>query len=243
MLEKIIRSELDDRAKRGNKQYINYEVSTKDSRAGSELATISFKLSKPLPEAEAASRGKHILSKVAASLDARQLGVVDALLAQYGLGPKVGKKKTVGTVQVRLGDHLEEGRSVGINTVKGKLISATNIKSLLEIAAKNYLIADMQKANAPLKYRTGRFANSLDVSSVRLQDNSIGETPHLSIFYTYMTYPYATFDPMKSTRPAMYTRPSYGARNPQLLMGNALAKAARDIIHTRYRIDVRQALR
>ncbi|AFB84003.1 hypothetical protein VPT02_154 [Vibrio phage VPT02] len=242
MLEQIIHKELDDRAKRGNKRQVRYDVTTDDSRSDNNVATISFKFSKPLAENEARERGGHVLRRVADNLDARQLGVVDAILAQYGLADSVGRKRSKGSVQVRLGDYLEEGRTVGINTIRGKLISENNLKGLLEIVAKDYLIRDMKKPNAPLKYRTGRFANSLDVRSVRIQDNDRGRKPQLSIFYSYMTYPYATFDPMKSTRPAMYMRPSFGARNPQTHIGEALAKAARDIIHTRYNIDVREAL-
>lgn len=242
MMEQIIHKELDDRAKRGAKRLVSYEVDTDDTRVESNVATISFKFSKPIAYDEASKRSASILKNVSNSLDARQLGVVDAILSQYGLATGVGKKRTKGKVAVLLGDHLEEGRAVGINTIKGKLISENNLRSLLEIVAKDYLIRDMKRPNAPLKYRTGRFANSLDVRSVRLQDNDSGRKPHLSIFYSYMTYPYATFDPMKSTRPAMYMNPSYGARNPQTHIGDALAKAARDIIHSRYRIDVREAL-
>lgn len=241
MMEKIIHRELDDRAKKGTKRQIRYTVHTDDKRSDNNVSTISFKFSKPLASEEAEQRGRNILRHVADSLDSRQLGVVDSILAQYGLATTVGRKRARGTVNVRLGDHLEEGRAVGVNTVKGKLISENNLRSLLEIVAKDYLIRDMQKPNAPLKYRTGRFANSLDVRSVRLQDTDSGRKPGLSIFYSYMTYPYATFDPMKSTRPAMYLNPSPGARNPQVHIGNALAKAARDIIHSRYRIDVREA--
>ncbi|QIG66337.1 tail completion or Neck1 protein [Vibrio phage Athena] len=242
MLENIIRRELDDRSSKGTKRQVKYDVQTDDTREESNVATISFKFSKPLAQAEASDRGKNVLAGVAKNLNTHQLGIVDAILAQYGLTKSVGRKRARGTVNVRLGDYLEEGRSLGVNTVKGKMISQTNLRSLLEILAKDYLIRDMKKANAPLKYRTGRFANSLDVRSVRIQDTDTGRKPELSIFYNYMTYPYATFDPKKSTRPAMYNRPSYGARNPQVLIGDALAKAARDIIHSRYRIDIREAL-
>lgn len=242
MMEKIIKKELDDRAARGTNRLVSYTVETDDKRVEENVATISFKFSKPLAQGEALTRSSSILSDVAKSLNARQLGVVDAILSQYRLTKSVGKKRTSGKVKVRFGDYLEEGRSVGVNTVSGKLISENNLRSLLEIAAKNYLIRNMKKPDAPLKYKTGRFANSLDVRSVRVLDTEKGIKPEMSIFYTYMTYPYATFDPKKSSRPAMYTRPSYGARNPQLLIGDALAKAARDIIHARYNINVKEAL-
>lgn len=243
MMQQIIKKELDDRAKRGTKRTVSYNVTTDDARLQENIATISFKFNKPIAAEDASERSKNILRDVSASLTTRQLGVVDAILAQYGLTGKVGKRRSVGKVQVRQGDHLEEGRSLGIHTVKGKLISENNLRSLLEIVAKDYLIRDMKKSGAPLKFRTGRFANSLDVRSVRILDNQQGSKPSMSIFYQYMTYPYATFDPQKSTRPAMYMRPSYGARNPQKLLGEALAKAARDIIHSRYRIDVKEAIR
>lgn len=240
MMEKIIAKELDDRSKRGDSRTVEYIVETDDKRSDDNIATVAFKFNKPIPENEARIRQSNILKQLSYSLNSRDLGIVDAMLRQYRLDKRIGRKRTKGKVKVHFGDHLEQGRAVGINTVKGKLVSELNLKGLLELAAKDYLIKDMKMPDAPLKHRTGRFSNSLKVVSAKLDDNDRGRVPNLSIFYTYMTYPYATFDPMKSTRPAMYTRPSYGARNPQKLIGEALAKAARDIIHSRYNIHVKQ---
>lgn len=241
LMQDIIKKELDDRASKGTKRQVSYTVETQGQRTDADIATISFKFNKPIANEEARVRSKNILRDVADSLDLRKLGVVDAILSQYALRGKVGRKRTSGNVQVRLGDYLEEGRALGINTVSGKLISENNLKGLLELVAKDYLIRDMKNLSAPLKYRTGRFANSLDVRGVRLLDNEKGRRPEMSIFYTYMTYPYATFDPKKSSRPEMYRRPFYGARNPQKHIGSALAKAARDIIHSRYNIQIKEA--
>lgn len=242
MLQEIIHRDLDDRSKKSSDNKVEYTVTTTDAREGATSAELHFKFSKPIAQKDAELRSKSILRHVANSLSTRQLGVVDAILAQYGLKGKVGKKRTVGTVKVRLGDFEEEGAAGTLHTVRGKLISQTNLRSLLEVVAKEYLIKDMKRASAPLKYRTGRFANSLTVRSANIQDTDAGAKPHISIFYSYMMNPYGTFDPLRSTRPAMYNNPTYGARNPQTHIGDALAKAARDIIHSRYKIDVRQAL-
>lgn len=241
-LRDIIEKELDDRSKRSkaSSQKITYNVLLDDTRDEDNVAQISFKLSKPIPEKDMQDRGKGVLRYVAESLQHRDLGVVENILSQYGLAKKVGKKRSRGTVQVHLGDFEEGGRAVGIQSTKGKLLSQVNLKSLLEVLGKNYLIQDMKRPNAPLKYRTGRFANSMKVTAANIQDSDRGRKPTLDIFYTYKQNPYATFDPRKSSRPAMYMRPTFGARNPQVHIGDALAKAARDLIHSRYNINVKE---
>ena len=57
----------------------------------------------------------------------------------------------------------------------------------------------------------------------------------LSLFYTYMLKPYSVFDPRFGNAKA-----SQG-RNPQRIIGEALEKAARDIIHAKYHVVVKQA--
>ena len=87
---------------------------------------------------------------------------------------------------------------------------------------------------AGLRFRTGRLASSVDVFPVAINK----ATPtKLSLYYTYMLYPYATFDPAVSSQPWLLKG---GARNPQKLIGEALLKAAREIIHARYSFDVKQ---
>lgn len=248
-MENLIRETLDDDRRpdeRRSRDTVNYTVETDDRRpfGGGGIATVSFRLSKPVPEEELGPRERNILQAVADGLDTSSLGIVDSILARYGLAESVGRRRTRGRVNVHLGQSDEEDLGTGaINTRRGRFISNTNLQSLLEIIAKNYLIQDMRRPNAPLKYRTGRFANSLNITSVGLDAADTGRQPRVSIFYTYMTNPYAVFDPMRSTRPALYNRPSPGARNPQVHIGDAIAKAARDVIHSRYRLDVREARR
>ncbi len=244
-LQNLIREELDDgqkRDERRSKNTVTYSLLTDDKRSDTNVATLSFKLSKPVPQAELEQRS--VLQHVAEGLDTSQLGIVDAMLSRTGLRGRVGRRRTRGKVNVRLGvENDRDLESGAINSASGRFISNTNLRSLLEIVAKNYVIADMRKPTAALKYRTGRFANSLSVVRAGIDNTDRGRKPELSIFYTYMTYPYAVFDPMRSSRPALANRPVPGARNPQNILGNALAKAARDIIHSRYRITIREVNR
>ncbi|MFP9219983.1 hypothetical protein, partial [Enterococcus faecalis] len=122
-----------------------------------------------------------------------------------------------------------------------RFVSNSNMKIILEIVAKEYLIKDMKKAGAPLKFRTGRFANSLKIKDVMLRDSETSKgSPELNVTYNYMTRPYSVFNPAVSTYRRLSLRPYPGARNPQKLIGEAIAKAARDLIHSRYKIKVNQ---
>ena len=243
-MEKLIRDTIDEKDAKSSedKQNLSYVVETFSSKG--TVATASFKLSRPVPEEELQKKGESALKYLADNLELGQLGVIDAILAQYALRGKVGRKRSAGNVKVSLG--VSEDRELGtkaLNAASGRFISNTNLRSLLEVTAKNYLIRDMKRPNAPLKYRTGRFANSLDVVRVGIDDNDTGRKPQVSVFYSFMTYPYAVFDPMRSSRPELYNRPSPGARNPQVLIGNAIAKAMRDIINTRYKLNVQEVRR
>lgn len=239
--DNLVERELNTKGKDNNQ--VEYEVETFDTRKGSNAATVSFKFKKPVLDNDIDKHRPAILKGVQEELNARNLGIMDNLLARYGLAKRVGRKRTKGKVDVHIGrDVAEEGNLRGVQTVTGKMISNTNLTSLLELIAKGYLIKEMRRPGAPLKYRTGRFANSLDVRSVRITPGAASNKPNVSIFFSYMLYPYATFDPQKSNRPAMYMNPSLGARNPQKLIGEALAKAARDVIHARYKISTKQAL-
>lgn len=243
-MEQLIRESLDDMENQNeprNMDRVTYTITTDDRRVEQNVAQAVFRLSKPVPAEELGPKGRNVLQHVSEFLDARRLGIADALLAQYGLQDRVGRKRTRGNVAVRLGTRSDEDLgSAAINSRSGRFISNTNLRSILELVAKNYLIQDMRRPSAALKFRTGRFANSLNVTRVGIVDGDAGRRQRVSIFYTYMTRPYAVFDPMVSTRPELYNRPTPGARNPQVLIGDAIAKAARDVIHSRYRLDVRQ---
>lgn len=253
----MIKDALDEKSsKLGKDTKVAYTIET--TARGTDVATISLKLDKPLTEAELIPRSKSILKDLADSLGATNIGIVDAILEDLGISTKrIGKKRITGNVAVNTGvvEPEDPSSSEYIKSVSGKTTDIRKLQGILELVAKKYLIKSMKEPNAPLKYRTGRFANSMRITSLSTTDlDSLGnevstskrkvarKKPRVSVLYTYMTYPYATFDPRVSTRPEMYMRPFYGARNPQVLIGEAIAKAARDLMYKGYEINVGQGV-
>lgn len=179
------------------------------------------------------------MSVIAKYLDVEELGVVDNILASFGFGKEPKTKREAGSVNIvytedpdKVGAKYRSGRTdIGIQTTSGKYISVTNLRSLLQILTTKYILEDMTRSNAPLKYRTGRFANT-----VKLKDPVLSpKATQVSIFYTYMLKPYSVFDPRFNN-----PRASQG-RNPQRIIGEAIDKAARDLIHAKYNVNVKQA--
>jgi hypothetical protein len=231
---RLIRESLEKaRERTGSARRADVAVSvvTNDRSVGRDIGAIRFQFSKPIPEEDLGPNGRDILGEVGEALDTGQTGVLQALLRRLGVLPKVGRRRDRTTTKVSVGS------TEGITNLQGQTVTETSLRHLLEIAARNYLTQDMQRSNAPLRYRTGRFANSLQVDTVSLTG---AFNPRVSIGYRYMIYPYATFDPARSTQPHLYNRPYPGARNPTVLIDRALQDAARDVINSRFRIITRQ---
>ena len=119
-----------------------------------------------------------------------------------------------------------------IETVGGKRRRASTLRGLLQEIMQRYVVADMTRPNAPLKFQSGRFAGSTQVTGVAVQGNNI------SLYFSYMVRPYSVFDPSVSS----YMNLSSEGRNPRRIIGSALDKAARDVIHARYNINTRQGV-
>lgn len=248
LAKQIIKEQLDTAGRsENNKNTVVYSVETglKDPTRDGTVAQISFKFSKPVSQDLLSIRTASILKAVSSSLDlSGDLGALENLIqATAGNKSSVGKKRSTGRVQVNFGDpsDVEDGYSGAVTGASGRFVSNSNMKVILEIVAKEYLIKDMKKAGAPLKFRTGRFANSLKIKDVMLRDSETSKgSPELNVTYNYMTRPYSVFNPAVSTYRRLSLRPYPGARNPQKLIGEAIAKAARDLIHSRYKIKVNQ---
>lgn len=257
--EEIIKRSIDNVSEPDNNE-ATYSIETTDKR--DIRAVVSIKLKNPVSTVDVLAKRNSLLKNISENLVSQNLGIVDSFLAELGIkSSRVGKKRVSGNVGINLGDTDEEAPSINdsvtadrIRTLSGRDADLRSLQGTLELLAKEYLIKEMRKPSAPLKYRTGRFANSLRVTSMTAEQidqtardvkttrrSSASRKPRLSIMYTYMTYPYATFDPLVSTRPEMYLRPYYGARNPRALIGEAIAKAARDLLYNGYQTTVTQA--
>lgn len=245
----IIKNELDNRALRNSnsKNQVVYavDVGLKDPARDGTIARAQFKFSKPVSKDLLDQKSSTMLNYLSKNLQLEgDIGTIDAILQSIvGGRRKVGKKRSTGSVSVMFGDADDmTGSSAAVTGVNGRFVSIANLKAILELVAKEYLIKDMKRAGAPLKYRTGRFANSLRIKDIVMPEgqNDTNRPPQLGVTYNYMIRPYSVFDPRVSTYRRLSLRPFAGARNPQRLIGEAIAKAARDLIHSRYRITVKQ---
>lgn len=245
--QKIIRSELDAGGKAG-KNSVVYTVETGllDKARDGVVATMSFRFTKPVSQDLLDVRSSKILALIANSLDMQgDLPALENMLQRVaGNKSTIGRKRSTGKVSVQFGDPEDtNGFDGSLQGASGRQVSNSNMKQLLEILAKQYLIKEMKRAGAPLKYRTGRFANSLKITRATLLDKaptSVRKPPELEVAYNYRLRPYSVFNPAVSTYRRLSLRPFAGARNPQKLIGEAIAKATRDLLHSRYRITVKQ---
>lgn len=246
LARQIVKEQLDimSGGSHSTKNTVIYNAETMDNHKDGTIGKVSFRFTKPVSEDLLNVRTSSILKAVSSSLNLEgDVGVIDNLLNSItGKKSKIGRKRSTGRVEVNFGDpsDADNGYAGAISGASGRFVSNTNLRALLELVAKEYLVKDMKKAGAPLKFRTGRFANSLKIKDVLLREDAGSKNPDLNITYNYMLKPYSVFNPAVSTYRGLSLRPFPGARNPQKLIGEAIAKAARDLIHSRYRIRVNQ---
>lgn len=222
--------------KRGKAEF---SIVTGDRRKFASEHTISeltFEVTEGNMKTPAAISAMVVISKY---LDVEELGVVDNILASFGFGKEPKTKRTSGSIDIKYTEDAEKvgvkyrsGRTdIGIQTTSGKFASVSMLRNLLQILTTKYILEDMTRASAPLKYRTGRFANTVKLKEPVLSPKAT----QVSLFYTYMLRPYSVFDPRFGN-----VRASPG-RNPQRIIGEAIDKAARDLIHARYNVNIKQA--
>lgn len=246
LAKQIILQELSNKSgfKRDKIDYV-VETGLKDPTRDGRVAKLSFRFSKPVSLDYLEGVTPKIFELIQNNYNIEQeidnLAIAFARILGIGSMSKIGKKRTIGSVNVSLGDPQDDDPDAASGVVRGHsgmFVSNSNMMSMLEILSKMYLTQDMKKASAPLKWRTGRFANSIEVKSLQLRTE--GKNIEAVISYNYMTRPYSVFNPAISSYRKLSLRPFAGARNPQKLIGEALAKAARDLIHSKYKIKVQE---
>ena len=235
--ETLIQKELQQSGRKENEQEYTYSVILASNRLESTGTAVTFAFKKPVDLSN--NQADSIASSVLSILDTDNLNMVDAILHKMKLTKTIqAPKKSKGKGRFFLGrtsEYQEGDLKVGIQLANGKFTSGTTLRALLKILTIRNVMQEMTSATTSgLKYRTGRFASSIDVFPVSINK----ATPtKLSLYYTYMLYPYSTFGPAVSNQPWLLKG---GARNPQKLIGEALLKAAQEIIHARYSFDVKQ---
>ena len=107
----------------------------------------------------------------------------------------------------------------------GKFYSLASLQVLLDLMLAEQVKKNMGDGTRKdiLNYRTGRFANSVKVD--RLTQSKTGM---ITAFYTYMKYPYQTFEPG-------FRQGSPASRNPKLLISKSIHEVAATQVANRLR--------
>lgn len=208
-------------------------------------ASISYDLDAGTkPQARASARklvsremAQKIMAGFATSYSQRKGKSLESLAEAIAGTTKVGRRRSSRTkISYALGGSVDDGGAVGalIETLGGKKRRIGTLQPLLEEVMKGYIVKDMTRGGAPLKFRTGRFAESAEITRMGVAKGPKRDT--ISLFYTYMLAPYSVFDPAVSN----YRGLSSAARNPQRIIGQALQNAARDLVSKRYNIKISQ---
>lgn len=112
-----------------------------------------------------------------------------------------------------------------LRNVKGQFTSLTSLQTLINIALNAQITKNMGDGTRSdiLNYRTGRFAASAAVERI-----TQGRDGMLTAYYTYMKYPYQTFEPgFKQGSPA--------SRNPKLLISKSIREIATSLVTNKLR--------
>jgi hypothetical protein len=116
-------------------------------------------------------------------------------------------------------------KAKGLRTVKGQFISPVSIKNLLNASLARQIQQNMGKGRATqvLNYRSGRFANSAEVTQVTNRGGAI------TAFYSYMKNPYETFAPGGA-------QGSPASRDPNKLIQTSIRQIATTIMKDRLKV-------
>lgn len=115
-----------------------------------------------------------------------------------------------------------------LRTRQGRFTSLASLQTLLNLALAQQIQRNMGTGTSKniLNYRTGRFAESAEVTSMSQSREGM-----ITAFYTYMKYPYQTFQPG-------YAQGAPASRDPKLL----ISKSIREILSTQVKNRLRAVL-
>ena len=116
-------------------------------------------------------------------------------------------------------------KSRQLRSPKGQFTSLTNLQTLINRALNEQISKNMGDGTRSdiLNYRTGRFAASAAVQRITQSREGM-----LTAFYTYMKYPYQTFEPgFKQGSPA--------SRNPKLIISKSIRELATTLVTNKLR--------
>lgn len=137
------------------------------------------------------------------------------------LDPKV--KKVTLPKHTKKAAEIKKVKPTSLRGLNGKFYSIANLQIILNQRLHDVIKRNMGKGNARsiLNYRTGRFARSAEIKKLTLDKQGVVNT-----FYTYMKYPYQTFEPgYKQGKPS--------SRDPKRLIDKSIRQIAKEIVTNR----------
>lgn len=137
---------------------------------------------------------------------------------KHGKQPKAFTEKATTITKPK-----KKKRKIVLPREKGETASQMSTSSLFNIinAQLNEQVAGLM-GDPYLNYRTGRFANSVEVNRV-----TRGRKGMLTFYYTYMKYPYQTFEPG--------FRQGHLGKDPRLLISASIRSIAEGLVKERFR--------
>lgn len=219
----------------GKSPEASYAITLQDMREPSEtLSTVVFKFKTAITEDTVKSNDFNALAE---NLIAENLDIVGSIMHQLGLSEYKPKNRASGTINYIADEDPEfnDPQNIPVRLVNGRFAKISNIRSLLEIATKKYMFKYMDGHDGTLHNRTGRFINSFKLFEP-VVDN-VNE--RVSLYFTYMLYPYQVFDPYYVGRTKNLHLASE-ARNPRKIIGENLMSAAKDILSAKYKLKIAQ---
>lgn len=227
--------------KRGKaKVGVEYTVELTDSRPEQSISKYTFKMAQGIPEDAVTTSN---LASLNTGLELSALGVIPIILEKLKINPaKVGNKRSTGRAVISTEEAVIDSRemetSLPIRGTSGRFMSSQSFKSILELLVKQYMMKEMTKGAPILVNRTGRFINTTLIKRIEvLPPVGRERKQRIEVSYSYMREPYRVFDPRYGNRL------SSTARNPQRIIGEAIAKALRDLTNeTVYNYRVKEVI-
>lgn len=103
---------------------------------------------------------------------------------------------------------------------QGSQVSAASLFNIINAQLNEQVASTM--GDPYLNYRTGRFANSVEVNRI-----TVGRQGMITFYYTYMKYPYQTFEPG--------FKQGHLGKDPKLLIAASIRSIAEGLVKARFR--------
>lgn len=142
--------------------------------------------------------------------------------------PKVNiksKKVKLPKTKIKLPTTKAELSAFRLQDPRGRFTSLVNVQGLINALIRTQVARNMKPP--ALQYRTGRFSNSVNVTNLKFTREG-----NLTAFYTYMKYPYQTFE--------RGYRQGNQYRDPRLLIDKSIREVAATYVHAKFNIQTRR---